>query len=272
MRQAGRGLCDARDMSGMFVRTAAVLVALASPYLNVWYTYLLVTILSLVPLVVFIIIGARKQKLPITPPIAFVIPAIAIFVLAYLFKMAPWEWDNLKIMIWAYFIVLPLLWTELIRRWDISIRVGICIALFGSGFVSLLGGIAAKGFAFANRGEVDGLGVATRMLPVEARFAAYPTYNHPLLLQGRKVVLGYPGHLWTQGFDYSDANERLGNLMQGKGDWREAARRLQVRYIFWGREEQLNYPTSARPWENALTKVASGTWGPIYDLEAPLKR
>ena len=256
----------------VFLALAALLVALATPFLHSWRRYVFVIALCIIPLVVFMILGARNQRLPITPSLAFVIPGIAIFVLAYLFKMAPWEWDNLKIMIWAYFIVLPLLWTELIRRWDISIRVGICIALFGSGFVSLLGGLAAKGFAFENRGEVDSLGVATRMLPVEARFAAYPTYNHPLLLQGRKVVLGYPGHLWTQGFDYSDANERLGNLMQGKGDWREAARRLQVRYIFWGREEQLNYPTSTRPWENALTKVASGTWGAIYDLEAPLKQ
>jgi hypothetical protein len=218
------------------------------------------------------ILGARKQRLPISPPLAFVIPGIAIFLLAYLFKMAPWEWDNLKIMIWGYFLVLPLLWTELIRRWDISIRVGICIALFWSGFVSLFGGLAVKGFAFANRGEVDGLGVATRTLPVEARFAAYPIYNHPLLLQGRKVVLGYPGHLWTQGFDYHDAEGKLRSLMQGASNWQENARALHVRYIFWGREEQLNYPAGPRPWEGTLTLVASGTWGAIYDLEEPLKR
>ena len=49
-------------------------------------------------------------KLP--PGIAFVAGAIAIFLLGYLVKMAPWEWDNIKIIVWAYFIILPFLWKD----------------------------------------------------------------------------------------------------------------------------------------------------------------
>jgi hypothetical protein len=165
--------------------------------------------------------------------------------------------------------VLPFLWTDLIARWTIPARIGVCIALFGSGFISLFGGLAAgrPGFEFSDRGELDAVGVAVRKLPAETRFAAYPTYNHPLLLQGRKVVLGYPGHLWTQGFEYTDAYDLLTKLMQGSGDWRKIARALQVRYLFWGREEMINYPASKRPWEATAPLVASGTWGAIYDLE-----
>jgi hypothetical protein len=54
--------------------------------------------------------------------------------------------------------------------------------------------------------------------------------------------------------------------MDGAEDWQETARLLQVRYIFWGREEKINYPTSKRPWEKTITPVASGSWGAIYDL------
>src|SRR4029077_3392944 len=184
----------------------------------------------------------------------FLSAATAIFVFAFFVKTAPWGWDNLKIMIWAYFLVLPFLWTYLIARWPMPVRVAICVALFGSGFVSLLGGLAAgrNGFGFTDRAELDGVGDAIRMLPVEARFAAYPIYNHPLLLQGRKVVLGYPGHLWTEGFDYRETEEQLRELMGGAGDWRETARRLRARYIFWGREEKINYPRSGRPWEKTI--------------------
>jgi hypothetical protein len=198
--------------------------------------------------------------------------------IALLFKLAPWEWDNLKIMIWAYFIILPFLWTEFVREAWIPVRITLCIALFGSGFVTLFGGLAAgrPGFGFAERGELDAIGLATKNLPVEARFAAYPTYNHPLLLQGRNLVLGYAGHLWTQGFsDYSHINDELTALMLGQGDWRSEARELGVRYIFWGREEKANYedkpnaPKSTKPWELILTPIASGDWGAIYDLEQP---
>jgi hypothetical protein len=210
-----------------------------------------------------------NEKLP--EKIAFLLPAAAIFLSGLLFKFAPWDWDNLKLMIWAYFLVLPFLWSDLIARWPLEARVAVCIALFASGFVSLFGGLAAgrTGFGFANRAELDEVGAAIQNVPVEARFATYPLYNHPLLLQGRKVVLGYPGHLWTQGFDYVGTENQLRQLMEGAGNWRETARGLHARYLFWGREEKTNYPTSARPWEKTARLVASGDWGAIYDLERP---
>jgi hypothetical protein len=216
---------------------------------------------------------AWEEKLPLTKKLpedlAFLIPATLIFILALLWKFAPWEWDNLKIMIWGYFLVLPYLWRDLIAKWSLPVRTGVCLALFGSGFVSLFGGLAVPGYSFANRGEVDAVGVAVQKLPVTARFAAFPTYNHPLLLQGRNTVLGYGGHLWTQGFEYSRLNEMLKETMEGKGDWRGTARLLGARYLFWGREERLNYPQSTHPWENNMTPVRQGDWGAIYDLGAP---
>jgi hypothetical protein len=208
----------------------------------------------------------RKQP----EEIAFVFGAAVIFIFTFFVKTAPWIWDNLKIMVWAYFIVLPYLWRDLIVQWEKPIRWAVCFALFASGFISLFGGLAAGkgGFGFASRGEVDAVSAAVSPMPIEARFAAWPTYNHPLLLSGRKVVMGYPGHLWTQGFDdYGKTNEMLTKLMQGGPTWRDLARTLHVRYIFWGREEKANYATSSRPWEKTAALAASGTWGSIYDLE-----
>ena len=122
--------------------------------------------------------------------------------------------------------MLPFLWSELISRWAFPIRAVVCVALFGSGFVTLFGGLAAgqTGFGLADRAELDAVGVAVRKLPADARFAAFPTYNHPLLLQGRKVVLGYPGHVWTQGFQYGEDATKLTALMNGAPDWKEKAR------------------------------------------------
>ena len=208
------------------------------------------------------------QKQP--EEIAFIFGATAIFVFFFSIKTAPWIWDNLKIGVWAYFIVLPYLWRNLIVEWERPIRWAVCFALFASGFISLFGGLAAGkgGFGFANRGELDAIDYAVRKMPIEARFAAWPTYNHPLLLDGRKLVMGYPGHLWTQGFDdYGKTNDLLTKLMQGAPNWRDLARTLHVRYIFWGNEEKRNYPVSARPWEKTSPPAASGTWGAIYDLE-----
>jgi hypothetical protein len=204
------------------------------------------------------------------PPadVAFVLSAVVIFAIGYFVQTAPWDWDNLKLMVWGYFLILPFLWSDLIGRWAFPERAVTCIALFASGFITLLGGLAAghPGFGLIDRARLDAIGTAVRPLPVEARFAAYPTYNHPLLLQGRKVVLGYPGHLWTEGFDYNSPNSKLTALMRGAPNWREAAQSLGVRYIFWGRDETANYQGSTRPWETTARRIASGDWGAIYDL------
>jgi hypothetical protein len=210
----------------------------------------------------------RSGKLELSIDAAYLAAAILIFLLSLCVKTAPWEWDNIKLLIWAYFITLPILWERLLCRWPASARAGVCIIMFFSGFVSLIGGLAVNkgGYELANRSEVDFVAAAVRRLPVEARFAGFPTYNHPLLLNGRKMVCGYGGHLWTQGINSTDVENKLRNLMLGQGDWKKAARELQVRYLFWGNLEKANYAASTRPWEKQLPLVAQGSWGSIYDL------
>src|SRR5437773_5704848 len=131
----------------------------------------------------------------------------------------------------------------MVGRWGLAGGAPMCIALVGSGFVTLLGGLTAghPGFGLVERARLDYAGAALRPLPVEARSATYPTYNHPVLLQGRKVVLGYPGHLWTEGFDYGETNDQLTALMNGAANWREAAKALSVRNVLWGQDERTNY-------------------------------
>ena len=204
------------------------------------------------------------------PPadIAFVLAAVVIFAFGYFVQTAPWDWDNLKLMVWGYFLILPFLWSDILSRWAFPERAATCLLLFGSGFITLLGGLSAghPGFGLIERARLDHIGTALRPLPAEARFATWPTFNHPVLLQGRKVVLGYPGHLWTEGFDYGKANDQLTALMNGAANWRETAKALGVRYIFWGQDEKANYQSSSRPWEATAFLVASGDWGAIYDL------
>jgi hypothetical protein len=208
-----------------------------------------------------------------TPPagIAFILAAVVIFGVGYFVQTAPWEWDNLKLMIWGYFIILPFLWSDLVGRWVFPERAVTCLLLFGSGFVTLLGGLTAghPGFGLIERARLDHIGTVLRPLPMDARFATWPTFNHPILLQGRKAVLGYPGHLWTEGFDYGKTNDKLTALMNGAANWRDIAKELGVRYIFWGQDEKANYQSSTRPWEATAFLVGTGDWGAIYDLDKP---
>ena len=225
--------------------------------------------LPLTLLLVFVLFRSKDNEAR-----CFVWTAVGIFGLCGLVSFAPWEWDNIKVIVWAYFLILPFLWTELVGQWPLALRAVVCVALFWSGFITLFGGLAADrhGFGIANRAELDAIGMVVKRLPAEARYAGWPTWGHPILLQGRKMVLGYPGHLWTQGFKFDDTNNKLQALMTGAPNWKAIARELHTRYLFWGREEKTNYAASKKPWEREATLVSSGEWGAIYDLETAPKQ
>ncbi len=211
----------------------------------------------------------EQKRFTLTTPFAFIVPAVAIFLFAFFVKTAPWGWDNTKLIIWAYFIILPFLWREVIATWWWPVRIGVCFVLFASGFVCLIGGleVGSPGFDLVNRIELSRVETVVSRIPIEERFAAFPTYNHLLLLSGRKTVLGYPGHLWTQGFTYGPVESQLQALMLGAPDWRERAKALHARYLFWGEEEKRAYASSTQPWRDKTAVVATGNWGTIYDLE-----
>ena len=200
----------------------------------------------------------------------FVFPSLAIFVLACIVMFAPWEWDNMKIMIWAYMGILPFLHQMLLEipgEVGLPARALCYLMLFFSGFVSLLGGLdnTHTGYAIAKRSEIDPLSFAVRYLPPDSTFAGLPTYNHPLLLCGCKMVEGYAGHLFSHGIDYQPREKRLKSMMNGSSGWRAIAADLHVRYLFWGIREAQAYPDSSQPWKD-LPVVATGNWGTIYDL------
>jgi hypothetical protein len=204
---------------------------------------------------------------------AFVFPSLWIFGVACVVMFAPWEWDNTKIMIWAYMGILPFLHEMLMEipyKAGIPVRTICYIMLFFSGFVSLIGGLDGThtGYEIAKRSELDPVETAVRYLPPDSTFAGWPTYNHPLLLSGCKMVEGYAGHLFSHGIDYEDREKELDALMMGVPLWREIADKLKVRYIFWGPLEEKAYPTSTESWKD-LPVVAKGAWGTIYEVENP---
>src|SRR5205807_4883668 len=86
------------------------------------------------------IIG-RARNFELSIDAAYLAAAVLICLLALCAKTAPWEWDNIKLLIWAYFITLPILWNRMLARWPVPARAGACLILFFSGFVSLIGGL-----------------------------------------------------------------------------------------------------------------------------------
>ena len=193
-------------------------------------------------------------------------------VFCFFFVLAPWAWDNTKLMLWGYLALAPLLWNNLIAKWPVMWRGATCTLLFFSGAVTLANGIDERhGYTLGNRSELADMEHLLRGVPVDARLACLPLYNHPVLLLGQPVAMGHDGHLFSQGLDYAAVQRDLGELMSGGADWRNAARRLQVRYLLWGSREAAKWPASMQPWKSCARLVARTEHaGALYDISSCL--
>ncbi|MGA8656245.1 MAG: hypothetical protein WB586_08855 [Chthoniobacterales bacterium] len=204
----------------------------------------------------------------------FCFPAAIVFLACAFIRFAPWEWDNTKLLIWSYLVLMFGLWTAFLSRWHILLRSLALTALFFSGFLSLAGGLRPhqEGYRIGDEEEWQQVAEATRTISPAAIFAAYPTYNHPVLVTGHRVVLGFPGHLWSHGLNYRPYEVLLSQLMLGQPGWKDVGQTLHADYLFWGKFEETQYADSRRPWENECKVVADGPWGRIYDLRPKAAR
>lgn len=220
---------------------------------------------------------ARRGKPETRALAAVVLPCLAVFAVTCFVTFAAWAWDNTKLMLWAYLGILPALWAML-KEQALWLRAPVCALLFFSGAVSLVGGLDGShtGHSLANKTELDEIETAIARLPANATFACRPTFNHPLLLLGRKTVAGYEGHLSSHGIAYKPRFHALENVLRGGRGWRDRTQTLGADYLFWGRSEEEQYGEDA-PWATPVATgypvVAEGPWGRVYALtpEAPAR-
>lgn len=209
--------------------------------------------------VVTIVRGPRETR-------AIVLPATLMFLICAFVSLAAWPWDNTKILIWAWLVVAPCIWSDILRPMPVACRAGVCAVLFFTGALSLVGGLDSRhGYDLAKHTVVDATASGVAEFDPGVTFACAPEYSHPLVLLGRKISVGYDGHLWSHGIDYGPAMEDLDRLMNARPGWREAVPRLHADYLYWGRPERQRYPASSRDWKS-LPIAARGEGFVIYDL------
>jgi hypothetical protein len=273
------GRLGARDFGlrqALFAIAGMLMLDALLTVLHTWNPQIPLLRANAVPLLLatyaFIVLLRRISQQPDAGwPTLVGIPALFLFFVCCNIRFARWDWDNTKLMLWPWLIVFAALWEVLLVRWNPWLRAPVCIVLFFSGFLSVFGGIGSsyRGYPIAKLSTLDAVAQAVRNIPITEPFAAQPDYNHPLLLCGRKVVMGYDGHLSSHGIQYGPVDDELDALMRGSPDWRLRAARLGVRYLFFGRGERETWPESHESWRMSATVIASGEWGELFDLETP---
>lgn len=149
-------------------------------------------------------------------------PFVVLFGLANLFRLSPWIWDNMKFLAPAHAGLAPFAALALLALWRRG-RLGKVASVMAFVAATLSGGldiskVAWAGGEFAIFSRTD-FAFAERVRESTAprtTILTAPTHNHPVLLSGRRVFLGYEGHLWSQGLDYTGRKPVADALFRGE--------------------------------------------------------
>jgi hypothetical protein len=175
----------------------------------------------------------------------FYLPFTLCFVVPNLFKLSPWVWDNIKVLLYwwiasAPLVALVLAW--LWRRAATPARLAALALLFS---LTAAGALdvwrVASGAVELQTFDADGVRFAELVkaqTPPRALILHAPTYNDPVYLTGRRTFLGYPGHIWSHGLDYAAREAELKRIYAGGPGAARALAESGVEYVVVGPLEE----------------------------------
>lgn len=193
---------------------------------------------------------------------------LGLFILFFNLIVAPWDWDNIKVLIWPYLLMAGG-WATLNAQLKPGVQVLLAAVLGYSGLTAVLPTLVSTAGATAiyQQGELAKVRAALSKVPHGAVFLAATSHNHALTFFGRERAIGYEGHLWSHGIPAQDQVAKLKRIFNDDPAWRELARELRVTHIYWGNEERTSFGHQARSWQLPENNVSSVEDIAIYEIK-----
>jgi len=225
-----------------------------------------------IPAIVAALLWRGKKPLVSRRLLLFYLPFTLCFIVPNVLKLAPWIWDNVKVLFYWWLASAPLVALLVSRLWHYgSIRRGLSIALFVC--ISLAGALDVG--VIVSRSEVykalyrqfldestieqffvsgqyqvfdrNGLEFAElvkqqtrpRSLLVHA-----PVHNTPIFLTGRRSLMGYPGHIWTHGLEFREREAEIKRIYSGAPDAESLIKKYGIEYAVVGPLERMSMPVN----------------------------
>lgn len=185
--------------------------------------------------------------------------------LSFKIMLAPWAWDQIKILIWIY-----IFWLLMIRQltWPGSfVKFMLAVVLLWPGLQQLQQARQAAPIALMDNNSVQQYQAMVQNIRVQDRVLAAPVFNHPLHWSGQAVVIGFDGHVWSQGLNPALILQKMDSIFLAQGNWRQAAKEVGAKYLLWGQNEQRRYSVLA-PQIQQLPVVAKTSVGELYELDS----
>ncbi|MGB5013778.1 MAG: hypothetical protein WBO68_07075 [Pyrinomonadaceae bacterium] len=174
----------------------------------------------------------------------FCVPFIFLFVVSNVAKLAPWEWDNIKVLIYWYVGSVPLIAYAIAWAWKES-KLLQAVAAVGLLALTFSGGLdvwrTATGQNKIKVFDPDAVKIAQLIKEKTAPnslFLNAPTYNSAVVLSGRLSYMRYIGHLSSHGIDYGSREDEVKRIYEGGGVSDIFLKKAEIDYVLISPEER----------------------------------
>lgn len=196
------------------------------------------------------------------------------FIVPNVMKLAPWVWDNIKVLFYWFVGFVPLVALVLSRMF----RAGGAWRPLGAMalvVLTLAGGLDV--FRVVSRQtdfqefDADGIAIAHAILeqtPPRALVLHAPTYNPPVFLTGRRSLLGYTGYIWAHGLEYADRETDIKRIYAGEADAEALIDEYDIDYIEVSPLERNYMPVNDSFFER-FTKIGEAGEYQLFQVAQP---
>ncbi|PYT00093.1 MAG: hypothetical protein DMF63_08985 [Acidobacteria bacterium] len=180
-----------------------------------------------------------------SPLLWFYLPFAFLFVVSNIAKLAPWEWDNIKVLIYWFVGSLPIVTLFLSRLWHMrrtwakAIAAVCFLVLIGSGSLDVWRAVSAQiNYKVFDKDAVEIAQQLKTRVGSKALFLNAPTYNSAVVLTGRRSLMRYTGHLSSHGIDYGQRESDVKKIYQGGPDAAGLLEKYGIEYVVISPEEK----------------------------------
>jgi hypothetical protein len=162
---------------------------------------------------------------------------LAWFIVPNVMKLAPWVWDNIKVLFYWFVGFVPLVALLLAR----ALRAARPWKLLGAAALlsmTLAGGIdvwrVLSSQTELQEFDRDGIAIAEvvrDVTPARALILHAPTWNPPVFLTGRRSLLGYTGYIWAHGLPFEEREAHIKRIYGGEDGADQLLAQYGIDYI-----------------------------------------
>ncbi|MGI9166500.1 MAG: hypothetical protein ACR2G5_08955 [Pyrinomonadaceae bacterium] len=197
-----------------------------------------------IPLIVTAILWRGKNSLVSRRVLLFYLPFTLCFIIPNLIKLAPWVWDNIKVLFYWWVASAPLVAMLLARLWHqgrlrrlLAVMIFACVTLAGALDVASIV-LNPRKFQLFDPSGIQFAELVKRSTDPRALVVHAPVHNDPIFLTGRRSLLGYPGHIWTHGLDFVEREREIKSIYAGAPNAEALLRKYGIAYAVVGPHER----------------------------------